>query len=89
MGDFVRVPYVELYQRAARIRQEAQVIRAEIQTLTETVETIQWMGQRAERFFALWEETRPEMEGWVRTLESFADALEDQARRIQAADEAF
>ena len=89
MSDFVKVPYAELYQRAARIRQEAQAIRAEIQTLLETIESIQWMGKRADRFFTLWHETRPEMENWVRTLETFADMLEDQARRMQAADEAF
>ncbi len=89
MSDFVRVPYVELFQRASRIRQEADIIRAEIQTLTETVENIQWMGRRAERFFALWDDTRPEMEDWARILEGFAVSLEEQARRMQAADETF
>lgn len=89
MSDFVKVPYAELYQRAARIRQEAQAIRTEIQTLSETIENIQWIGKRADRFFGLWDETRPEMENWVRILETFADSLEDQARRMQAADEAF
>jgi WXG100 family type VII secretion target len=89
MSDFVKVPYAELYQRAARIRQEAQAIRVEIQTLAETIENIQWIGKRADRFFGLWDDTRPEMENWVRILENFADTLEDQARRMQAADEAF
>ena len=89
MSDFVKVPYAELYQRAARIRQEAQAIRVEIQTLSETIENIQWIGKRADRFFGLWDDTRPEMETWVRILETFADTLEDQARRMQAADEAF
>lgn len=89
MSDFVKVPYAELYQRAARIRQEAQAIRVEIQTLAETIENIQWIGKRADRFFGLWDDTRPEMENWVRILETFADTLEDQARRMQAADEAF
>ena len=89
MSDFVKVPYAELYQRAARIRQEAQAIRVEIQTLSETIENIQWIGKRADRFFGLWDDTRPEMENWVRILETFADTLEDQARRMQAADEAF
>ena len=89
MSDFVKVPYAELYQRAIRIRQEAQAIRTEIQTLTETIESIQWIGKRADKFFALWDDTRPEMENWVRILENFADSLEAQARRMQAADEAF
>jgi WXG100 family type VII secretion target len=89
MSDFVKVPYAELLQRAARIRQEAEIVRAEIQTLKETVESIQWIGKRAEKFFALWDETRPEMENWVQILETFANDLEDQARRMQAADEAF
>lgn len=89
MSDFIKVPYAELYQRAARMRQESQAIRAEIQTLTETIQGIQWIGKRADKFFSLWDETLPEMETWVRTLETFADMLEDQARRMQAADEAF
>lgn len=89
MSDFVKVPYAELLQRAARIRQEAEIVRAEIQTLKETVESIQWIGKRAEKFFMLWDETRPEMENWVQILETFANDLEDQARRMQAADEAF
>lgn len=89
MTDFVKVPYAELFARAARVRQEADAVRAEIQRLSETVESIQWIGKRADRFFTLWEETRPEMENWVRVLEGFAAELEDQARRMQAADEGF
>jgi len=89
MSDFVRIPYAELLHRASRIRQEAELVRAEIQNLNQTVETLHWMGKRADRFFRMWEESRPEMESWVRTLENFANELEQQARRIQAADEAF
>ncbi len=89
MTDFVKVPYTELFQRAAHIRQEADKIRAEIQTLKATVESIQWIGKRADRFFTLWNETVPEMEQWVTILERFATELEDQARRMQLADEGF
>lgn len=89
MSDWVRVPYTELVHRAGRIRQEADTIRAEIRTLKSTVESLQWMGRRAERFFTVWNETLPEMEQWVHILESFASELEDQARRIQLADESF
>lgn len=89
MTDLVKVPYTELFQRAARIRQEADVIRAEIETLRQTVESVQWMGKRAERFFTLWNDTIPEMERWVATLQGFADELESQARRMQLADETF
>jgi WXG100 family type VII secretion target len=89
MTDFVKVPYTELFQRAARIRQEAEKIRTEIQTLKATVESIQWLGKRADRFFTLWNETVPEMEQWVTILERFAAELDDQARRMQLADETF
>jgi WXG100 family type VII secretion target len=89
MSDYVKVPYAELFQRASRIRQEADNVRAEIQTLNQTVESIQWIGKRADRFFAMWEEIRPEMENWITVLENFANDLENQARRMQAADEAF
>jgi WXG100 family type VII secretion target len=89
MTDFIKVPYTELYQRANRIRQQAEIVRAEIQTLAETVDSVQWMGRRAEKFFAMWEEARPEMESWATVLESFANDLENQARRMQAADESF
>jgi WXG100 family type VII secretion target len=89
MTDYIKVPYVELLQRAARIRQEAETIRAEMKTLRESIESIEWMGKRADRFFQLWHETLPEMEQWVVILETFATELEDQARRMQAADEGF
>ena len=89
MSDWVRVPYAELVHRASRIRQEADTIRAEIRTLKSAVESVQWMGRRAERFFTVWNETVPEMEQWVAILESFAGELEDQARRMQLADESF
>jgi WXG100 family type VII secretion target len=89
MADFVKVPYAELYQRAARIRSEAETVKTEIRSLREAIQSIEWMGKRADRFFALWNETLPEMEQWVVILETFAAELEDQARRMQAADEAF
>lgn len=89
MTDLIKVPYTELFQRASRIRQEADAVRAEIQLLAETVESIQWMGKRADKFFAMWHETKPEMETWVQTLENFANSLEAQARSMQAADEGF
>lgn len=89
MSDLIRVPYTELIHRAARIRQEAETIRREVQTLKSTIDGLSWMGRRAERFFTLWNETVPEMEQWAAVLESFASELEDQARRMQIADEAF
>ncbi|MBE2184521.1 MAG: WXG100 family type VII secretion target [Anaerolineae bacterium] len=89
MSDIIRVPYTELFQRAASIRQQAEVVRQEINTLDETVTSIDWMGQRAQRFFNMWEEARPQMQQWVTTLESFATDLENQARRMQTADESF
>lgn len=89
MSDWVKVPYTELIHRASRIRQEADTIRAEIRSLKGAVESVQWMGKRAERFFSVWHETVPEMEQWVQILENFAAELEDQARRMQLADEAF
>ena len=89
MSDLIKVPYTELFYRASRIRQEASAIRAEIQLLQQTVDSIEWVGKRADKFFAMWAESRPEMESWALMLDGFADSLEDQARRIQAADEAF
>lgn len=89
MTDIIKVPYTELFQRAARIRQEADSIRTEIKTLKETVEGLQWIGRRADRFFTVWNESLPDMEHWVMVLENFASELEEQARRMQAADEVF
>jgi WXG100 family type VII secretion target len=87
MSDLIRVPYAELYQRAARIRQEAETIRAELISLRATVEGLQWMGKRAERFFSTWHESVPQMERWAQVLDAFAEELEDQARRMQLADD--
>ncbi|MBK9745600.1 MAG: WXG100 family type VII secretion target [Anaerolineae bacterium] len=89
MSDLIRVPYTELLQRAARIRQETETIRAEIQRLRGTVDSIHWIGRRAERFFSVWGETVTEMEEWVTILEGFATELEQQARRMQIVDESF
>lgn len=89
MSDTIRVPYTELFQRAARIRQQADALRAEIRTLSETVDSVLWMGKRADRFFGMWAEAKPEMENWVAVLENFATDLENQARRIQAVDDGF
>lgn len=89
MSDLIRVPYTELFQRAARIRQETETIRAEIQRLRGAAESIHWIGRRAERFFSTWGETVTEMDEWVAILEGFASELEQQARRMQAVDESF
>lgn len=53
MADLIQVPYTELFQRATRIRQQAEIVRGEIRTLQETVDSIQWIGTRAERFFGM------------------------------------
>jgi WXG100 family type VII secretion target len=89
MPDIVKVPYTELFQRAASIRQQADAVRREITNLSETIGSIEWIGSRADRFFRMWDEALPEMQSWVTILESFATDLENQARRMQSADEAF
>lgn len=89
MTDLVKVPYTELLQRATRIRQEADTIRTELKTLKDTVDSLEWLGKRADRFFTLWRETIPDMETWIMILDNFATELEEQARRMQAADESF
>lgn len=89
MADLVQVPYTELFQRATRIRQQADLVNSEIENLASVVDGIQWIGTRAGRFFSMWAEAEPEMRSWVQILRSFADDLENQARRMQAADEAF
>ena len=89
MADMIKVPYGELFKRAQGIRQQADAVRNEIRTLSDTISGIQWMGKRAERFFQMWDEARPKMEEWAATLEGFAADLENQARRMQAADESF
>ena len=83
MSDLIKVPYTELFQRAARIRQEAETIRAEIDTLQQTVESVQWMGKRAERFFTLWNGLRPRARG-VDVPVSFSLGEESGIVRIPA-----
>jgi WXG100 family type VII secretion target len=89
MADLIKVPYTELLQRATAIRQEAEAVRAEIQALRQAIESIEWMGKRADKFFAMWEQSRPEMENWAMLLDNLALSLEVQAQRMQAADEGF
>jgi WXG100 family type VII secretion target len=89
MADLIKVPYSELLLRAQAIRQEAEATRAEIQALRQAIESIQWMGKRADKFFTMWENSRPEMENWALLLDNLALSLEMQAQRMQSADEAF
>lgn len=89
MSDMIKVPYEELFQRAATIRTQADLVRNEIKTLDGTVESIEWMGQRADKFFTMWRDAKPDMEAWAAILDNFAADLEQQARRMRAADEAF
>ena len=89
MTDIIRVPYTELLQRAGRIREQADAVRREIQQLTQAVESIDWIGGRAGRFFSMWADAKPEMQRWADALDGLAEELEAQARRMQAADEAL
>jgi WXG100 family type VII secretion target len=89
MADTIKGPDSELFKRAQAIRQQADAVRNEIRTLSDTITGIQWMGKRAERFFQMWDEAKPKMEEWAATLEGFATDLENQARRMQTADESF
>lgn len=86
MADMIKVPYTELFSRATTIRQQADSVRSEIRTLSETIGSIQWMGNRADKFFRMWDDSKPKMEEWASTLENFAADLEEQARRMQDAD---
>jgi hypothetical protein len=61
MADMIKVPYGELFKRAQGIRQQADAVRNEIRTLSDTITSIQWMGKRAERFFQMWDEARPNL----------------------------
>jgi WXG100 family type VII secretion target len=87
MNDVIRVPYTELLQRAGRIREQADAVRREIQQLTQAVESIDWVGSRAGRFFGMWADAKPEMQRWADALDGLAEELEAQARRMQATDE--
>jgi WXG100 family type VII secretion target len=80
------VPYDEMIQRAGTIRQQAELVRAEVQILDANVKNVEWMGNRARRFFDMWEQARPQMLEWARILEAFAAELEDQGRRIRDVD---
>jgi WXG100 family type VII secretion target len=89
MADLIKVPYSELFQRASVIRSKADLVRGEIKKLDGTVANIQWMGQRAQKFFDMWAQAKPDMEAWATILDNFANDLETQARKMQAADERF
>ncbi len=89
MSSMIKVPYVEMQQRAATIRQQASLVRAEVQALEANVDTVEWMGNRARRFFDMWEEARPQMLQWADILDAFADELDQQAKRMEMVDNNF
>jgi len=82
----ISVPYNDMLTAARSLREQANIIRVEIQRLDEAVHNIQWMSTRAQGFFQSWDSQRPNMNNWATKLESFALELETQARNMQAAD---
>jgi WXG100 family type VII secretion target len=89
MADLIKVPYTELFRRAQIIRDQADIVYAQINTLAKTMESLNWMGQRKDKFTTMWNNDLPAMYEWVSTLKGFADELERQANRMQAADQSF
>ena len=89
MSSMIKVPYTEMQQRASTIRQQASLVRAEVQALETNVDSVQWMGNRASKFFNMWEEARPAMLQWADILDAFADELDAQAKRMEAVDNSF
>lgn len=87
--SYIKVPYNEMIQRAGVIQQQAEMVRAEVQRLDTAVKTVEWMGQRAGRFFDMWEEARPQMLEWAAILEAFSTELRTQGERMKQVDESF
>ncbi len=87
--SYIKVPYNEMIQRAGVIQQQAEMVRAEVQRLDGSVKSVEWMGQRAGRFFDMWEEARPQMLEWAAILEAFSAELRAQGERMKQVDESF
>ncbi|GEM_PF-563565 len=86
MASIIQVPYTELFTRADTIRQQADTIEREVNTLDQAVSSLDWMGERASHFRRLWEQSRPEMQSWARTVRAFAEELQTQATQMRNAD---
>ncbi|MEO8393457.1 MAG: WXG100 family type VII secretion target [Chloroflexota bacterium] len=86
MSDIIKVPYTELFHHAAVIHEQANIVESQVTLLSTTLAEIVWVGERRTRFFGQWENAKPQMNDWVKNLRAFADDLESQARRMQAAD---
>jgi len=87
--SMIKVPYVEMQQRAATIRQQATLVRAEVEALDNNVKSVNWIGNRASHYFSMWEQARPQMLQWAQILDAFADELDQQAKRMEIVDNSF
>lgn len=87
--SYIKVPYNEMIQRAGVIQQQAEAVRAEVTRLDSSVKSVEWMGQRAGRFFDMWEQARPQMLEWAAILEAFSTELHQQGERMKRVDESF
>jgi len=88
MSDLIKVPYTELRSRAATMHTQADAVLAEVNALNDVVSSMQWLGNRADRFMAMWNEAVPAMRHWAAILHDFASDLENQADRIERWDNA-
>jgi WXG100 family type VII secretion target len=87
--SYIKVPYNEMIQRAGVIQQQSEAVLAEVARLSQTVDSLDWMGQRATKFKDLWGRARPQMEEWAKILEDFATELRLQGERMKHVDESF
>ena len=89
MSDYtIRARIDMLRQQAAVIADNADVVQSQVSASAAEVDALRhtFLGNRARKFFAAFDNARQDMERWDDIVRSFAAELEAAAARLEAAD---
>jgi len=83
MSDMTRTPNAdELLRRAAKMHADANDVLEEVGKLNTVIASLDWIGNRADRFRAAWSETQSSAQHWAANLHDAANVLENRANTI-------
>jgi hypothetical protein len=83
-GEELRTRARTLHDHASIIRDQINIVNGEIKSLTDTVASLEWMGQRKDRFSRMWDDTAHKMAGWAHSAGLAADELDREAEGLKA-----
>jgi WXG100 family type VII secretion target len=89
MSDYtIRATPAELLQRAAEIESNADLVRKEVEKISQEIDNLRptFIGQSASHFLKEFENSRSDMENWDKLVRSFASLIQAAAINLDKAD---